>query len=111
MAALLVPQLDPGPFGESLDSLGKAKIVDLLHELEDVPALLAGEAVPQAPRRGDVERWCLLVVERAETFERTAARPAELQVLPHDLVDGRALAYQSYVVVADPARHLRRLPP
>ena len=46
VAALLVAQLDAGPAGQSFDRLDEAEPVDLLHELDDVAALGATEAVP-----------------------------------------------------------------
>ena len=87
VAALLVPELDIGPGREPLDRLGEREVVDLLHELDHVPAVRAGEAVPQAAGRGDVEGRRLLVVERAQALERAAARVAKLEVLADDLVD------------------------
>ena len=69
VTALLVAELDAGPAGEPLDRLGEGEVVDLLHELDDVTAVRAGEAVPQAAGRGDVERRGLLVVERAQALE------------------------------------------
>ena len=104
--ALLVPQLDPGPGREPLDGLGEAQVLDPLHELDDVAALGAGEAVPEPAGRGDVEGRRLLVVERAQALERAAAGAAELQVLPHDLLDGGALTDQRDIFVADPACHV-----
>src|SRR5215469_10803572 len=72
MAALLVPQLDPGPVRQSLQRLGEAEVVDLLDELDDVAALVAGEAVPEPPGRRDIERRRLLVMERAQALQRPA---------------------------------------
>ena len=69
VAALLVAQFEAGPAGQPLDRLDEAEPVDLLHELDDVAALGAAEAVEQAAGRGDVERGCLLVVERAQPLE------------------------------------------
>ncbi len=106
-AALLVAQLDAGPGREPLDCLGEVEVVDLLDELDHVAALGAREAVPQPAGRGDVERRRLLIVKRAEPLERSAAGVAKLQVLPHNLVDGRALADQLDILVADPACHVR----
>ena len=65
VAALLVAQLDAEPGREPLDGLGEAEVVDPLDELDDVAALSAGEAVPQAAGRGHVERGCFLVMKRA----------------------------------------------
>src|SRR5580698_2864695 len=103
--ALLVTQLDPGPGREPLHGLGEAQVLDPLHELDDVAALGAGEAVPEPAGRGDVEREGLLVVEGAQAFQRAAAGVAQLEVLPHHLVDGGLLADECDVLIADPARH------
>src|SRR5207342_2184867 len=87
VTALLVPELEAGPGREPLDRLREREVVDPLDELDHVPAVRAGEAVPQATGRGDVEGRRLLVVERAQALERAAARVAELEVLADDLVD------------------------
>ena len=65
VAALLVSQVDASPGRQALDRLGEVEVVNLLHELDDVAALGAREAVPQPAGRGDVERRRLLVVKRA----------------------------------------------
>ena len=88
IAALLVAQVDAGPAGQPLDRLDEAEPVNLLHELDRVAALGAGETVEKSSRGGDVERGGFLVVERAESLERAAARVLQLQVLTHHLVDG-----------------------
>ncbi len=108
--ALLVPQLDAGPGREPFHRLGEAQVVDPLHEPDDVAALGAGEAVPQPAGRGDVEGRRLLLVERAQPLERAAPGAAELQVLPHNLIDRGALADQRDVLVADSACHVRPPP-
>ncbi len=105
LAALLVPQVDAAPGGEPLHGLHERQVVDLLHELDDVAALGAGEAVPEAAGRGDVERRGLLVVEGAQSLERAATGVAQLEILPDHLVDGRLLADECDVLIADPARH------
>src|SRR5499425_2402107 len=105
MAALLIGQLDAGPGGEALDGLGEGEVVDLLHEPDDVAAVRAGEAVPQATGRGHVEGRGLLVVERAQPLERAAAGVAELEVFTDHIGDGRLLADHRDVLVADPACH------
>src|SRR5215469_4054999 len=107
MAALLVPELDPGPVRQPLYRLRETEVVDLPDELDDVAALVAGEAVPQPPGWRDVERGRLFVMERAQALQRASTCAAELQILPYDLVDGRALPHQRDVLVADPACHLR----
>src|SRR5215467_3111454 len=105
--ALLVTQLETGARGQPLDGLREGQAVDFLHELDDVAALGAGEAVPQPAGRGHVERRGLLVVERAQPLQRAAAGAAELEVLAHHLVDGGPLANELDVLVADPPCHLR----
>ena len=52
VAALLVPELDAGPGREPLDRLREREVVDLLDELDDVPAVGAREAIPQAAGGG-----------------------------------------------------------
>src|SRR5215472_11135346 len=103
MPALLIPQLDPGSGGQPLDRLGEPKVVDPLHEFDDIAALGAGEAVPKATRRSHVERRRLLFMKRAQRLERVRASGPQLQILPHDLVNRGALADQRDVFVADPA--------
>ena len=88
VAALLVPELDTRAGRQPLDRLREGQVVDLLDELDDVAAIGAGEAVPQAAGRGDVEGGGLLVMERAQPLQRTAARAAQLEVLADDLIDG-----------------------
>src|SRR5580658_2759 len=74
-------------------------------------ARLPGKAVEQSAGGGDVERRRLLVVERAETLERAAARALQLQVLADHLVDGGSLANRRDVLVADPPSHQPPPPP
>src|SRR5215468_5169315 len=105
VTALLIGQLDAGPGGEMLDGLGEGEVVDLLHEPDDVAAIGAGEAVPQATGRGHVEGRGLLVVERAQPLERAATGVAELEVFTDHIGDGRLLADHRDVLVADPACH------
>src|SRR5690606_35664657 len=101
----LVSQLQPDLVGEPLHRLREGQLVVLLHERDDVAALAAGaEAVPQPPRRRDVKRGSLLVVERAEPFKRTAARAAQRDVLSDDLVDLGPLTDRCDVLVAYPPR-------
>ena len=93
-AVVLVVQLDVRPPGQQLDRLGEGEVVDLLDEGDDVAALAAAETVEEVPRRSDLERRRLLVVERAQPLEAAAAGPLELQVLADDLVDLAPLADQ-----------------
>ncbi|GAB3983122.1 hypothetical protein GCM10029978_088790 [Actinoallomurus acanthiterrae] len=48
-------------------------------------------------------------MKRTEAFERAAARVAELDVLPHDLVDRRPLTYEGDVFITYPACHVGSL--
>src|SRR5699024_734654 len=54
-SVVFVPQLHTGLGSEGLDRFGEAEVVDLLHEGDDVAALAAPEAVPQAQVRAHVE--------------------------------------------------------
>jgi hypothetical protein len=72
VAALLIGELDAGPGGEMLDRLGEGQVVNLLHEPDDVAAVRAGEAVPQAASGCDVEGRGLLVMKWAQALERAA---------------------------------------
>ena len=106
-AAVDIAQLDPGLDRELLDRLGEGEVVDLLDEAEDVAALAAAEAVPHAPAGRHVEARAALVMERAQSLERPAARRLQGDVLAHDLVDAGPLAHGRDVVVTDPAGHAR----
>ena len=104
-AALLVPQLDADLAGQVLDRLGEPEPVDLLHEVDDVAALAATEAVVPAHLRADVEGGRALVVERAQALHRSHARGLQGDVLPDDLVDVGALADGLHVLPSDASRH------
>src|SRR5262249_8665469 len=111
VTALLVPELDAGPGREPLDRLREREVVDLLHELDHVTAVGAGEAVPQAGGGGDVEGGRPLVGGRAQPLERAAAGVGEREVLADPPVDRRALADAREVLVAVPPCHSRPPPP
>src|SRR5215469_13421168 len=83
------------------------ELANRTHPTPGENARIAGQAVEKSTTRRDVERRGLLVVEGAQALERPAAGVAQLQVLAHDLVDGRTLAYGGDVLVADPASQLR----
>ena len=106
-SAVDIAQFDPGLGRELLDRLGEGEVVDLLDEAEDVAALAAAEAVPHAPAGRHVEARAALVMERAQSLERPAARRLQGDVLAHHLVDAGPLAHGRDVVVADPAGHAR----
>ena len=100
-AALLVAQRHAGASRELLDRLGEGEMVDLAQEVDDVAALGAAEAVPEALAGGHVERRGALLVEGAQPLEAAAAGPLEGDVLAHHLVDAGPLAHQRDVLVAD----------
>lgn len=105
VSALLVPERDARLRGEPLDRLGEGEMVELHHEGDGVPALLAAEAVEETLARTDLEGGGLLVVEGAETLQIAAARAAQLEVFGHDGVDRDRVPYRLHVVIVDPASH------
>jgi len=104
-AALLVPQLDADAACEVLDGVRERQAVDLLDERDDVTALAAPEAVPQADLRTHVERRRVLVVERAEALHRPDARGLQGHVLADDVLDMGTFADRLHVVPPDPSCH------
>ncbi len=104
-AAALVGQVQADPVGQALHRLHEREVLDLHDELDDVAALAAAEAVEGAVAGPHVERGCLLLVERAQPLQRAATRPAQRDVLAHDLVDPIALADLRDVALPDPSRH------
>ncbi|GMA88840.1 hypothetical protein GCM10025868_40900 [Angustibacter aerolatus] len=103
--AVLVLDLHAGALGEPLDGVAEGQVVDLLDERDDVAALAAAEAVPDAERRPHVERRRLLVVERAEPLERPDATGSERDVLADDVLDRRTLLDRGHDLGLDPTRH------
>src|SRR5699024_10147690 len=101
----LVPQLHPGLGGERLHRLGEGEVVDLLHEGDDVAALAAAEAVPQAQVRAHVEGGAALVVERAQALHRSDAGAAQRHVLADDLVDLGPFPYRGDVLATNEPGH------
>jgi hypothetical protein len=80
-------------------------VVDLLHERDDVAALAAAEAVPEADRAGAT--WNDGVVSSwngHSPFMRPDPGRAQRDVLADDLVDARPLADGVDVLAADPHR-------
>ena len=80
---------DAGPLPEEAQHIAKIEVVPLLHEGEDVAALVAAKAAPGSGVGPDVERASLLVVEGAQTLERLAG-PLELHGLTDDVDDVQA---------------------
>ena len=64
-SALDQRQGDPRAVGQPLHGLDEGQVLDLHHELEEIAALAAAEAVERPARRTDLERRGLLLVERA----------------------------------------------
>jgi hypothetical protein len=85
---LLIAELDAGPLRQPLDRLGERQVLHAPDERDDVAALPAAEAEVVSPRRGDVERRALLVVEGAQSLEVATAGVAKLDVFAHDIGDG-----------------------
>jgi hypothetical protein len=107
VGTVLAAELDAELLGEPLDGLGEGEAVDLHHEGDDVAALPAAEAVEELPRRVDVERRSLLVVEGTQALERPTAGGLEGDVAGDHVVDPRLLAHLGDVLVANPACHAR----
>src|SRR5699024_4674144 len=102
---VFVAQLHPGLPREGLDRFGEAEVVDLLHEGDDVAALAATEAVPQAQVGAHVERGGAFVVEGAQTLHRAHARSAQGHVLADDLIDAGSFSYCCDVVTSNEPGH------
>jgi hypothetical protein len=75
---------DPESAREPLDRFGEREPFDLHHELEDIPAPVAAEAVVETFVGIDRERRRLLVVEGAQAFVFAPPLP-ETDVLAHHL--------------------------
>jgi hypothetical protein len=101
-AALLVTQRYPGPARQPLDRLGEAEVVGLHDEVDDVATHAAAEAVEVAARRADVERWGLLLVERAQPLQRAPTGVAQAHLGTDHVGDRRSFPNQSDVLVLDP---------
>src|SRR6185437_5100344 len=74
VTTLLVAEVDARPRGQPLDRLDEGQAVDLLHEPDRVATFGARETVEKSSRRRHIEGGGLLVVERAQSLERAAAR-------------------------------------
>jgi len=88
MPALFITELNAGSGSQPLHRLSESQGVDLADKGDDVATLGAGEAVPQAAGRRDIERRRLLLVERAESLQRAAARATQLEIFPDYFPDG-----------------------
>ena len=104
--ALLVVEGDAGFGREHLHGLREGKVVDLLHEGNDVPALPAPEAVEHAQVGTHVEGGGPLVVEGAQALEGADSRGFERYVFADDLVDLERVTYRFNVVLANQTRHV-----
>ena len=102
---LLVAQPHAGPPGQVLHGLGEGQVVDPLHEGDDVAALAAPEAVPQAQLGADVEGGGALVVEGAQALHGARTPALEGHVLADDVLDPDALADGVDVLALDESRH------
>ena len=74
---------DAEPLRQHADGVGEAHLLLQLHELEDVAADAAPEAVEERLLTVHVERRRLLAVERAESFIGRAGFPERHVVLHH----------------------------
>ncbi len=101
----LVGERDTGATGEAFHRLREGQSVDGPHEGDHVTADAAPEAVIGTDLRPDVERRCLLVVERAQAPQLTAADRTQLHVVADNVLDGRAFTHGSDVRVADASGH------
>ena len=82
---LLGLELDPRPLGQRLQGRLEVQPLGLHHELEDVAALAAAEAVVELLDRVDAERRRPLVVERAQPRVAPLAGLAQLGPRVHQL--------------------------
>ena len=98
--ALLLGELDSRTLRERADGVGKLEVVTLHDVGEDVAALPAAKAVPEARVGVDLERRSLLAVEGAAAPELAAALP-KLDRLAHQRDDVRRLAHPLLVLVGD----------
>src|SRR4029079_7599903 len=78
----LTLQLHAVALREPLERRREVQSLGLHHELEDVAARLAAEAVVELLRRVDPERRRPLLVERAQPLQPVQARALELAARP-----------------------------
>lgn len=103
--AIGVAQLDPGAVCEVLHRLGEGEVVDLLDEVDDVPALAAAEALEEPAGGNHVETGGPFVVEGAQPAERIAAVPAQRHIGADDILDPRAFPDRRQILVVDQPCH------
>ncbi len=96
-------ELDARTVGQVPDGVREVESLALLDVVEDVTALAATEAVPEAGVRLDVKRRRLLVVEGAAAPEVPRRALAQLDGLPHQGHEIGGLAHALALVVADHA--------
>src|SRR5262249_49716519 len=82
----------------------EVKPLGLHHELEDVAARLAAEAVVELLPRVDAERGRPFLVERAQALQPVHPRALELRARAHELREVHGVAYPLRRVVGV-ARH------
>ena len=98
--AALLGELDPRSVREVADRVREVQVLTALNVGEDVTALAAPKAVPQARRRVDLEGGALLAVEGTAAPELLAAL-TQLHGLSHELHEVRCLADPLLVLVGD----------
>jgi hypothetical protein len=97
-------ELDPRPLGERLERGLEVEPLGLHHELEDVAALAAAEAVVELLDRVDAERRRPLVVERAQPRVAPLAGLAQLGARADELDEVDRVAH-ALLRVGRVARH------
>src|SRR5690606_24654639 len=86
--------------------LDEGQGVGLLHEGDDVAALVAAEAVPQAQVGADLEGGGAFVVEGAQALHGVVPGLPERDAFGDDVLDGGPLTQGVDVLAADPAAPL-----
>ena len=102
---VLVAQMHSGLAGQGLDGFDEAELFDLLQEGEYIAGLTAAEAMVHPDLGAHRERGSLLVVERAQTLERSDACGLEGDEFPDHLVDAGAAAQFVDVLALDESGH------
>ena len=89
---LLLLNLDAIPFGELLDGLRKAQLVQFHQKRHHAAALVTGKALENALFRQDVKGGCFLVGKRAQATQG-ATRLFEFHIIPNDLLNDGGLQH------------------